>query len=89
MWLREARGTVEDWKRRAIQAQQEIERTLAAVRAAGWDDTGTGQAIRDLMETIEVCSVNNELLTGSGSFDDPAWVERRTSRLLKKALASL
>ena len=75
MWLREARGTIEDWERRAIETQRDIHVTIAQVRAAGLDDAG--EAIRDLMETIEVCGVNIELLTGSGSFDDPAWVERR------------
>lgn len=80
MWRREARGTVADWERRATETQREIERTLAEFRAAGWGDTDTGQAIRDLIETIEVCSVNIDLLTGSGSFDDQAWIQERSRK---------
>lgn len=78
MWQREALGLVQDWERRATEAEQEIERVLSEFRAAGWDDTDIGEAIRDLMEAIEVCSVNIELLTGSGSFNDQAWVQSRS-----------
>lgn len=78
MWRREARGTVEDWEHRVIETEREIDRTLAGFRAAGWDDTDIGEAIRDLMEAIEVCGVNIELLNGSGSFNDQAWVQRRS-----------
>ena len=47
-------------------------------RAAGWSDACIGEAIRDDLEAVEVCSINVELLNRTGSFDDPAWIERRS-----------
>ena len=52
--------------------------TVAQVRAAGWGDACAGEAIRDRLEEIEICSINVELLNRTGSFDDPAWIERRS-----------
>jgi hypothetical protein len=34
--------------------------------------------MRDVLEMIEVCSINVELLNRTGSFKDPAWMERRS-----------
>jgi hypothetical protein len=31
-----------------------------------------------VLEDIEICSINVELLNRTGSFDDPAWIERRS-----------
>ncbi len=78
MWQREAAGLPEDWEHRATETKREIKRTLAEFKAVAWDDADIGEAIRDLMETIEVCSVNIELLSGSGPFDDQAWVQSRS-----------
>jgi hypothetical protein len=51
---------------------------IAQVRAAGWGDACAGEAVRDRLENIEICSINVELLNRTGSFDDPAWIERRS-----------
>ena len=55
-----------------------MESTVAQVRAAGWGDACAGEAVRDRLENIEICSINVELLNRTGSFDDPAWIERRS-----------
>ena len=55
-----------------------MEETIAEVRAAGWGDAYAGEAVRDRLEEIEVCSINVELLNGTGSFKDQAWIERRS-----------
>ena len=52
-----------------------MESTVAQVRAAGWGDACAGEAVRDALENIEFCSINVELLSRTGSFDDPAWIE--------------
>jgi hypothetical protein len=44
--------------------------TIVQVRAAGWGDACAGEAIRDGLETIEMCSINVELLNRTGSFKD-------------------
>jgi hypothetical protein len=78
MWSAEHWGsTPEDWERRAEADRRAMACTVAQVRAAGWGDVAAGQAVRDVLENIEICSVNVELLNRTGSFDDPAWVERR------------
>ncbi|MGH6848725.1 MAG: hypothetical protein ACREC0_15220 [Methylocella sp.] len=84
MWLRKARGTPAEWKRRAAEEQRTIERTVVELRAAGLDDACVGEAIRDVLETIEVCSVNVELLTGTGSFGNPRWVEWRSREAIDR-----
>jgi hypothetical protein len=58
--------------------------TVAQVRAAGWGDVAAGQAVRDVLEDIEICSVNIELLNRTGSFDDPAMGRAAFKRSLKK-----
>jgi hypothetical protein len=55
-----------------------MEDAIARIRAAGLGDACAGEAIRDVLEQIEVCSINVELLNRTGSFDDPAWIERRS-----------
>jgi hypothetical protein len=67
-------STPEDWERKAAEARCEMEDAIAQVRAAGWGDACAGEAIRDVLEQIEVCSINVELLNRTGSFDDPAWI---------------
>jgi hypothetical protein len=42
------------------------------------NDAYAGEAVRDRLEDIEICSINVELLNRTGSFDDPAWIERRS-----------
>jgi hypothetical protein len=71
-------STPEDWERRAADERRGMARTVAQVRAAGWGDACAGEAIRDVLENIEICSINVELLNRTGSFDDPAWIERRS-----------
>jgi hypothetical protein len=73
-----------DWEQRAAEKQREMQCAVAELKAAGYGDASVGEAIRDVLETIEVCSVNIELLTGSESFDDPAWVERRAGEALAR-----
>jgi hypothetical protein len=68
----------EDWESRAAEARRGMERSIAEVKAAGWSDADAGQVARDYLEQIEVCSINVELLNRTGSFDDPAWIERRS-----------
>jgi len=68
----------EDWESRAAEARRGMEDTVAQCRAAGWGDAYAGEAVRDRLEEIEVCSINVELLNRTGSFDDPAWIERRS-----------
>lgn len=68
----------EDWERQATEARRGIEDTIAQCRAAGWSDEYAGEVVRDLLETIEICSINVELLNRTGSFEDPAWIERRS-----------
>lgn len=78
-WLPEHWGSKpEDWEREAANAQRGMECTIAQVRAAGWGDAYAGEAVRDRLEDIEICSINVELLNRTGSFDDPAWIERRS-----------
>jgi hypothetical protein len=78
IWLRETHGTPEKWERAAAKTQLQIDEVVAQIRAAGWGDVCAGEAIRDGLETIEICSINVELLKRTGSFDDPAWIERRS-----------
>jgi hypothetical protein len=68
----------EDWERKAAEERGGMESTIVQWRAAGWSDACIGEAIRDDLEAIEVCSINIELLNRMGSFDDPAWIERRS-----------
>jgi TatD DNase family protein len=68
----------EDWERSAAEHRRSMESTIARVRAAGWGDACAGQAVRDVLENIEICSINVEPLNRTGSFDDPAWIERRS-----------
>jgi hypothetical protein len=71
-------STPEDWERKAAEERRGMESTIAQVGAAGWGDGAAGQAVRDVLENIEICSINVELLNRAGSFDDPAWIERRS-----------
>ena len=71
-------STPEDCERRAADERRGMARTVAQVRSAGWGDACAGEAIRDVLENIEICSINVELLNRTGSFDDPAWFERRS-----------
>jgi hypothetical protein len=84
VWLRNARGTLAEWKRRAAEERRAIELTVAKLKTAGYDDAFVGEAIRDVLETIEVCSINVELLTGTGSFDDPTWVAWRSREAIER-----
>jgi hypothetical protein len=68
----------EDWESRAAEARRGMADTIAQCRAAGWSDAYAGEAVRDRLEGIEICSINVELLNRTGSFDDPAWIERRS-----------
>jgi hypothetical protein len=67
----------EDWERKAAEERRGMECTITQLRAAGWGDACAGEAVRDRLETIEICSINVELLNRTGSFDDLAWIERR------------
>jgi hypothetical protein len=71
-------STPEDWERKAAEHRRGMESTIAQVRAADWSDASAGEAVRDVLENIEICSINVELLNRTGSFDDPAWIERRS-----------
>ena len=55
-----------------------MEKAIVKMRAAAISDSSIGEAMRDVLEMIEVCSINVELLNRTGSFDDPAWIERRS-----------
>jgi hypothetical protein len=44
-----------------------IDRTIAQWRKSGWSEACIGEAIRDDLEAIEVCSINIELLNRTGS----------------------
>ncbi len=55
-----------------------MERSIPEIKAAGYSDDDAAQAARDYLEHIEVCSINIELLNRTGSFKDPAWIERRS-----------
>jgi len=68
----------EYWERKAADAQSGMESRIAELKAAGWSDADAGQVARDYLEQIEVCSINVELLNRTGSFDDPAWLERHS-----------
>jgi hypothetical protein len=68
----------EDWERKAADERRGMESTIAQVRAAGFGDADAGEAVRDRLEMIELCGINVELLNRTGSFDDPAWIERRS-----------
>ena len=78
----------EDWERMRVEkflAHRPHHRTMAG--RAGWSEACIGEAIRDDLEAIEVCGINIELLNRTGSFDDPAWIERR-SLAAREKLAS-
>jgi hypothetical protein len=77
----------EDWHRRRFETWCRIDNTITEWRAKGWSDACIGEAIRDQLEGIEVCGINIELLNRTGSFDDPAWIERR-SLAAREELAS-
>jgi hypothetical protein len=68
----------EDWERKAAEEQSGMERAIVNMRAAGISESSIGDAMRDVLEMIEVCSINVELLNRTGSFKDPAWMERRS-----------
>jgi hypothetical protein len=68
----------EYWERKAADAQRGMESSIAELKAIGWSDADVGQVARDRLEEIEVCSINVELLNRTGSFDDPAWLGRRS-----------
>jgi hypothetical protein len=51
-------STPEDWERRAADERRAMACTVAQVRAAGWGDACAGEAIRDVLETIGICSIN-------------------------------
>lgn len=55
-----------------------MESSIPEIKAAGYSDDDAAQVARDYLEQIEVCSINIELLNRTGSFDDPAWIERRS-----------
>ena len=77
-----------DWERSAAKARRGMECTIAQVRAAGWGDAYAGEAVRDVLENIEICGINVKLLNGTGSFDDPAWVERRAKEAVTRLEAT-
>ena len=66
------------WEQKAAEARRGMESTITELKAAGWSDADVAQVARDRLEEIEVCSINVELLNRTGSFDDPAWIERRS-----------
>jgi hypothetical protein len=66
----------EHWEQK--QPRRGMESTIAELKAAGWSDADVAQVARNRLEEIEVCSINVELLNRTGSFDDPAWIERRS-----------
>jgi hypothetical protein len=68
----------EYWERKAADAESGMESRIAELKAVGWSDADVGQVARDYLEEIEVCSINVELLNRIGSFNDPAWIERRS-----------
>jgi hypothetical protein len=68
----------EYWEQKAADAQRGMGSRIAELKAAGWSDADVAQVARDYLEEIEVCSINVELLNRTGSFDDPAWIERRS-----------
>src|SRR5208283_1403725 len=68
----------EDWERKAAEAQRGMERSIPEIKAAGYSDDDAAQVARDYLEHIEVCGINIELLNRTGSFKDPAWIERRS-----------
>jgi len=55
-----------------------MERSIPEIKAAGYSDDDAAQVARDYLEHIEVCGINIELLNRTGSFKDPAWIERRS-----------
>jgi hypothetical protein len=71
-------STPEDWERRRIETHLSVHRTITEWRAAGYTDACIAKAIRDDLEGVEVCGINIELLNRTGSFDNPAWIERRS-----------
>jgi hypothetical protein len=71
-------STPEDWERKAAEERRGMEKAIVKMRAAAIGDSSIGEAMRDVLEMIEVCSINVELLNRAGSFDDPAWIERRS-----------
>ena len=55
-----------------------MERSIPEIKAAGYSDDDAAQVARDYLEHIEVCGINIELPNRTGSFKDPAWIERRS-----------
>ena len=55
-----------------------MESSIPKIKAAGYSDDDAAQVACNYLEEIEVCSFNVELLNRAGSFDDPAWIERRS-----------
>lgn len=55
-----------------------MQTAIVKMRAAGIPDSSIGEAMRDVLEKIEVYSINVELLNFKGTFKDPAWIERRS-----------
>lgn len=68
----------EDWERKAAEAQRGMERSIPEIKAAGYSGYDAAQVARDYLEHIEVCGINIELPNRTGSFKDPAWIERRS-----------
>jgi hypothetical protein len=68
----------EDWERRAAEAQRGMESSIVEIKTAGYSDDDAAQVACNYLEEIEVCSFNVELLNRTGSFKDPAWIERRS-----------
>ena len=61
-----------------------MERSIPEIKAAGYSDDDVAQVARDYLEHIEVCGINIELLNRTGSFKDPAWIERRSLAARKR-----
>jgi hypothetical protein len=68
----------EEWEQKAAEAQRSMERSIREIKAAGYSDDDAAQVACNYLEEIEVCSFNVELLNRTGSFKDPAWIERRS-----------
>jgi hypothetical protein len=85
MWIRRPPGSVDSWRRMAAHQTAVMNVRIDEYRRAGAAPREIGEAVASCIEDIDCASVYIDLITGAGSFDDPAWIERRH----KEALARL
>lgn len=82
MWMRRPTGRVDNWRDIAAHQTAMMNLLIDGYRKAGADPKEIGEAVASCVEDIHCASVYIDIISGAGSFNDPAWIERRHKEAL-------